>query len=345
MRAAVATLVLVLSVWWFWPTSHSRLPSKVAAQPDPAEGPLHVDPAELHFGDAFESKTFRWVLTIRNTSSEPVLVSRFDPGCDCASTEPQSATIQPAGEQRLALVIDLSRKQAISVPAVRQVEYPIAAVTADGRVRRWKITGRVKPLVAVEMPATLEADLRRDSQAPTWTLRVRPLVGVSRVELADSRGLVVTELGHDGRAYVLTCRPDVKKAGLIRGVLVLDLADTDGNQLPSQTIPLPFIVRERAQAMPERLDFGATPVGVIREEMLLLSSPFQNEAGSWAAESDSDCLVVQRVAGSENQARWMARLKPTAVGHASATIRWRLRDDAGEFDVVVPVTWYGTRGR
>lgn len=340
----VLTLLTATFVgWWAWPTPRMSLPIGKDPGSAPIEGPLHVDLADLDFGETFENKAFAWTIAVQNQSAESVVVSRFETGCDCATPQPQSATIPAGGQQIVRLTIDTSRKPSSPAgSAARPTEYPLTAVFPSGKLNRWKLRGRVKPLIDVTRPDTMANDLYRDGPAPSWVVRVRPAVPVTRLSVASTKHVAEPTIDHDGRDYLLTIRPQTGTVGQMSGSVALELADAAGRRLPTQTLPLPFRVTERVHPVPGQLALGAIKVGTEQDEVMVFRSRAGERLTALEVVSNSPGVTVRPVTSDRpHEDRWVVCVRPAEPGHGAGIVRWRSRDSRGPIEVSVPVAWYG----
>jgi hypothetical protein len=339
----LTAIAILLLGWWWVPRSTSRSSD---SKPLPVRNILEIDAADLSFGEVFETSQCRLTLAVRNTSGEPVTVSRFDMGCDCATPIPQAATIPAGGRLPLEVSIDLSRRNGMATSGPRFVEYRLTAVLNDATVHRWTIRGQVKPLISAELPDTAAVPLFRDGPAPVWTVRVNPTVPISRMTLAGASHLTHVQLTARAPGYQLLARPTTNEVGRLTASVDIDLINDAGQALPRQSIVLPLQVTERVRPVPERLDLGPVQVGSTREKIIVLHPRHEYAPKLISVESEPKTMsAVRHDMGDMNGEVWMVQTSPAGPGHSAGVIRWRFKDALGEYQVEVPVSWYGAMSR
>jgi len=100
-----------------------------------------IDPAELDFGEAWAQPAFRWHVTLRNPTVQPLEVRDVQSGCACTSVEPRSATVQPGSSCELQLRLNLL--PAANVESPRDFAVELAFDCGNDAPRTAVLRGRV----------------------------------------------------------------------------------------------------------------------------------------------------------------------------------------------------------
>lgn len=194
------------------------------AQPAPPSNPeqpaLTINPAHLDFGEVWETSQFLWSVPIRNTSSQPVVIERWQASCDCSDVQPSSMRLEPGETKAISVRIDLGRN--LGATSGTPVSVSLSPLFGGKSLATWALRGSVKPLI-------------RPSAIPTAAFSN---------EMTARRQQVELELVAPVHTVVATCRaPHVRcelshRAELRKITLILSYADDLSDGLHSFGIEL-----------------------------------------------------------------------------------------------------------
>lgn len=312
---------------------------------------LTVDQARLDFGQAWEDKTFRWDLPLRNPTAEDIHIVEFATSCGCLTVDPPSLVI-PAGQTaRPRLTIDLTRRTHRDGAAADRdfaVQVTPRFAHKSGTQPTWQIRGRVRSLLTV-LPAQLFIQHTRTTSdafsprmvkitanAPLQSLLAKCDPAHATVDLHRSTS--------NNSEFQLEIVPS---STLFSGNFRFDVAllpiDSQGRNLPVSILPIEGRLSEDLHAVMPTVAFGARVRGDIAEETISIESTARNQfqVESIKVESGDTVLRPSRIQGVQGKTFRLAQ-RITALGHHSGKVEFHLRETTGR-DVLltISVSYYG----
>lgn len=108
---------------------------------------FYIEPADLDFGEAWETSNFEWAVRLRNDTDNDLHVKELLTSCDCISADPKSFDVPSKGTVKVRLKLDLTTSHIrLSASPVRKFEVPIRPVVQGwfGQGPGWTLHGLVK---------------------------------------------------------------------------------------------------------------------------------------------------------------------------------------------------------
>lgn len=233
-------------------------------------GSLTVDPAQLDFGDVWESSAFPWSLTIKNNSHVDVPVDHISTSCGCVTVvDPQSFVVPAHASREIRVVLDL-------IPAFdpgesatsRSFATTIVPVTGGEQLggdsaRGWTIRGTVKQ-VFKDLPRSHRINelVVRGLPGSVQSIIVRLAKPLERLDAKMPRQF--------GRATATKVRDDQWSVGFEldaqpkSGPMPFDLTlagYNGGVEIAVAVVKVHATVEEVVQAVPTVLQMGPLTIG------------------------------------------------------------------------------------
>lgn len=309
-QVAVVATLLVIAVFMVagWVVRRA-LDTRGVVKP-PVLPVLVVDADKLDFGETWDNRDFRWVLPIRNTSSQVVEISDFGTSCDCTKVSPRSLSIPAGATVAVEMQFNLlrapdarSRSPAASTPLpaspkslplanemsdVRDVQFAVTAFIGTGTAAaesarpqtvNWQLRGKVRSAIRLSHSAIFFGEHSdRYVQISVPEIEVIELTPLMTIETEVSDNSFVVERMErsveDSSIFKIALTPRRQlPLGTFKFELSLVPRQPDGRRLPAVTVPVEGRVVTDVQPVPTAaLLLGAHPVGTQIEEVVELAS-------------------------------------------------------------------------
>jgi hypothetical protein len=301
----------------------------------------------LYFGDAWETKDFKWQFFIKNRGSSDVSISRFEMSCSCLSIDPKSVVIT-AGEQKGVQVnLDLHNKGALNTHKDFSAEiWPLLSGSSGStRGHPWRISGRVRKLLSVEPSVDFGSHSELAQPLPSRSLYISASVPLTRLSAScDSAffNVMTKPVGPDRKRFELNVAPTCKlPVGTFRFVVQLSGSGFEMGESGDHEIKVTGDVQSDIQITPPKVLFGAKPVGYKSEDYLTAYSISRSNVRLLDISVTGDGLSAQPIKATDNS---VIHVKQDIVGLGKCVNQVKVLISSSEKEtreVIVPVEYYG----
>lgn len=307
----------------------------------------------LDLGQVWEDSTFPWTLPVENRTDHDIEIQKVTASCNCLLVDVQPVVI-PAGQTvPVQLILDLTKR--VPEPAgSKGYNYEVrVAPQFKGSVlgqREWILRGRVEKALAVD-PAIVDFDdpLIRGRPFPKRTVSVTcgPRAKELIAECAPRFGAVkLTALQDKPGRFELTVSPAKDlPAGSFQFVVTLRGQTQEGKRF-SVAVAVTGRVREEFYFLPERVVFGARPLGETAEEIVTLQSPHGTKIKILGFEGLSDSITIGSAPGNGSRTLvFRVSQKIMRLGDQTTRVRCRIqKEGAGQpEDAVLLIDYHGIK--
>ncbi|MDQ3330786.1 MAG: DUF1573 domain-containing protein [Planctomycetota bacterium] len=239
-------------------------------------GGLVVEPSALDFGRVWESSQFKWTVSVRNPTAEPIQVDALQTSCSCTQVEPDQFTVPAGGERLLTLTLDLSSAFGSGRPADEAAfSVELVPVVANGpSYQGWKVHGFVRRPVTFE-PQQLRIELSRGGKPGEARAAVRSQVPLTQASVHAPSSffsevrLIETEKSRGD--YELAIRT-VSRIEVGTHQAEISISPVEKGRDVHARLPVVIAVVGPVSAAPGELSFGAVKRGERRAETLLIEA-------------------------------------------------------------------------
>jgi hypothetical protein len=315
-------------------------------------GQLTVSPECLNFGEVWEDKQFKWVLSIANPEASEVRIDEFSSSCSCTAVNPESLTIPARQSRNVELVIDLTPNPIGKTGAdVQDLEFGVrAASKRDGAlssIGQWRVRGKVKPvIVASQLVVDFGRQSDRARPLPAHHVKISTRAPVREFASACSTPLFFAEI-HAVKGltneYELVVHPDGKiPIGLYR--FEVELTATLEKGVARRKIPIRTEIAADIQAIPPTIHFGVRSQGEDCREAVTLHSMTGAKFRIADCRTDGKGLEVDDKSLDKNGKGPIYVFRQHVVDdgtHAGKAVFAAVMDDGMRYEVVVPISYHG----
>jgi hypothetical protein len=355
--SAVAFLTFSGVSAWAGKSGSEQSPSAFSTEssaPTPGEARLVIADADLDLGTPYEADHYEHSFDVKNVTDQAITVAYWQRSCSCADVSPAGPVVFESGEtKRLTAGFKLIPKKWSDDPiegvlfSVRI--YPtIHENDEDVKIGAWEFHCRILPTIHFN-PPVLNLGVHSEKEAAIeGSADVVALLDVRSVECTGSArwDVEVQSPNESTKGYRLKVRSKGKlQPEEIRETFTVTTVRENGEPLPIKELQVVGKIVRDVVADPPQIQFGRQACGKSGTETVSLRSLTGGSFEVSSLLSDSEDLKVIPIE-DDAKAKYSLSMAFVEEGKQSAIAKFAVRESDGtEYEVVVPVRYYGVKSR
>ncbi len=313
---------------------------------------LHIDSQSLDLGEIWETPEHVARVTVKNVSSEPRTIIRFDQSCDCLGVEPQRMTIPPGQSAEVTFRLDLTHRQPYQLGLA---QWPVSLQlhpVFEGDLAPtpgWNVRALVRSRVSLEAAQLAFGD-RCTHTGPQVERKVRamarqPLRRIEAVAVPDFATVRVEPIaGAQGEYFIIVApRPDLP-IGAFRSQIQIAAVTEDGIGHPCASLDVSGDMQPATRLVPSVILLGERTVGDEAQAEVTVFLP-QNGWTVDRVEADSTETNLKLVgAGLDGGVQYRVDQRIARGGDHVIFVQFIIRKPDGQTEPVkLEVRYYGQK--